>query len=223
MTQAPLNWLADEHGDLRPEAAQALHGLGAQAAGAPPGSPPRIPPRRRVQQPVQPLPTWLPRAILAFVVVLGFVLGVTIAAVKMKHPVHVPVEVTQRFLTTVAVPNAKLRADRSTHSEILLTLQPNQEVEVVGMWNGWVRVHVAGKDGWIYGGLLRSVGSDVLGPATLLKPMVVKTYNGRIALYLGQKLLVEGHSAPGYVVAVLPNGRRVSVPSAYLLFTPGGS
>ena len=65
------------------------------------------------------------------------------------------------------------------------------------------------------------VGHDVLGPATVLKPIKVKTDTGPIVLYLGQKLLIERNAGSGYVVAVLPDDRRVTVPSSRLLFTAG--
>lgn len=218
---ANRDWLADEFGDLRPEVAQALREENAQGEGRRAGAPPHVPPRRRAQALAEPLPPWLPKAILLFVIGVGLVLGVAFAALKMKRPAKVPAEVIESLVTTVAVPNAKLRAEPGTYSSIRLVLQPNQQVEVIGLWNGWANVHVAREKGWVYAGLLRSVGHDVLGPATVLKPIKVKTETGPIVLYLGQKLLIERNAGSGYVVAVLPDDRRVTVPSSRLLFTAG--
>lgn len=215
------DWIADEFGDLRPEVAEALNAEGTRREARRAASPPNVPPRGGSHPPGAQFPSWLPGAILSLIIVVGLALGGALAVRKVRGHGRAPVVKMESFVTSVAVPNAKLRAKPDIHSMIVLVLQPNQRVEVVGLWNGWVRVHVAGVDGWIYGGLLRSVGGNILGPATLIKPMVVKAYTGRIVLYLGQKLLIEGHSAPGYVVAVLPDGRRVSVPSAHLLFTAG--
>lgn len=215
------DWLADEFGDLRPEVAQALRAEQAPVGGGQAVVPPYVPPGRQEHEPAAPIPAWFPTAIMALLIVLGITLIAFFIAWNVRSWVERSASV-QSYDTSVAATNVHLRTEPRLDGELRLILQPNQKLEVMEVRNGWAKVQAAGQEGWVYGGLLRGVGNGFLGPATVLKPITVRTVTGPTVLWLGQKLLIEGHAAPGYVVAILPDGRRASVPSARLLFTDGG-
>lgn len=197
----PTTALADDEGNLRPEVAAML---GQAAESAP----------RRPQDAVARHSS--ARVAVASLAIIGIVSlgGHLIPRVRERFALQVPGKVTAQVIAT----NVLLRAEPGTGGTALGILQPEDQVEVLSLQDGWARVRAEEDEGWIYGGLLRGVGHGCLGAAAIVKPLQVATERGQVMLYRDMKLLVERDSASGNVVAVLPDGRRVSVPRARLVF-----
>ena len=112
--------------------------------------------------------------------------------------------------------NVNMRTGAGLGFPVVARLMPGEALTIREEREGWCSVTtVKGASGWVYGGLIR--GRNVPGewPAVVRQLFVSDGFGARVILRPGQKVL-QLTSADGSSVALLPDGRRISVPMEVL-------
>lgn len=233
MTLGPdLDWLADDEGNLRPEAARVI-GQTPPPAAAPPPAPPRPAPRFaanlgavRLPRVVVPAP-WLPVVLIAAVLV-GIGLGrAGRAREERTQPTQtneaptVPRELPSAPVAKTAVVNAvnvNLRAAPGLYAPVLWKLRPGEVVRVDGERGGWFEVEpTSGLHGYVFGALLHGVTSNEGQPAAITSYLRAQLAGTDLSLRPGDRVLARD-SGDGWAAVLIPSGQRLRVQRDALAF-----
>ena len=225
MTLGPdLDWLGDDEGNLRPEAARAI----AQQGAPPPPAlqraavnrPPRLGQARlQLATPrIAVTPAWLPVVVIG-AAVAGLLAGRLSgsgsrpADLPGRLPVQQPVVASPSGDREAVVNgiNVNLRAGPGLFAPVLRKLVPGESVRVSEKHGGWfVAETSSGLRGFVFGALLRGVSSVEGAPATLTQPMRAVIRGEAIELRPGDRVLVRLDPG-GSATILLSTGVRLGV------------
>jgi hypothetical protein len=232
MTLGPdLDWLADDEGNLRPEAARVI-GQTPPPAAAPRPVPPRPAPRvpvnlgARLPRVVVPAP-WLPVALIVAVLV-GVGLGrAGRVRVENSRPASTndalptPPEFESAAVAKTALVNAvnvNLRAAPGLFAPVLWKLRPGEVVRVGAEREGWFAVaSTSGLQGYVFGALLRGVASSQGQPAAITVHLRAALPTGELSLKPGDRVIAHS-SGDGTAIVLVPSGHRIRVQDDALAF-----
>ena len=224
-----LDWLADDEGNLRPDAARIVgQARPPEAAPIRPG-PPRTAPRAApLDLPFQ-IPriprAWLPVG-LAGAVLIGIALGRWHAprpaqqeVVSSDHPA------SERDLGAAApgnmavvnAINVNLRVAPGLYAPVLWKLRPGEVIRVRGEREGWFSVEsTSGLQGYVFGAFLRGVTSGEGRPAAVTNYLRGEIEDAEVSLRPGDRVLAR-EDGNGSTLVLLPSGHHLRVPSNALV------
>jgi hypothetical protein len=203
-----LDWLADDEGNLRPEAARIV---GETAPGAalprPTGSTPaaRATPRRvRVPSP------WLPVVVIGAVLIgLGLGRG---TSPSRDHSLTVAASTA-----VVNGMNVNLRSAPGLYAPVLSKLRPGDVVRLHGERDGWVAVEsTSGLQGFVFGALLRGATSSEGRPAAITAFLSAEVGGRELVLRPGERVLAQLDS-DGSAVVLVASGVRLRIAQSALV------
>lgn len=103
----------------------------------------------------------------------------------------------------------KLRSGPSTDFKPITELEESTPITVIGKRDGWYKVSAAGKEGYVYGGLIKSKTADAFTTATIRKSKTVTDSNHKslTTTHVGDHVVVIGGIQNDKYKVQLANGK----------------
>lgn len=106
-------------------------------------------------------------------------------------------------------PSVKVRSGPGTHFGSITEIKKGAQVEVVGKQDGWYKVKVNGREGFVYGGFVACTTSDAYTTATVTKNKSIKDERNHTVSHAetGDKLVILGGIGNDRYKVQLASGR----------------
>ena len=208
MTLGPdLDWLADDEGNLRPEAARVV----GEAAPGPPLPRPAGSTRARVTPGRVTVPSpWLPLVVIG-AVLIGLGLG------RGSSPSRDHSRTVAASTAVVNGMNVNLRSAPGLYAPVLSKLRPGDAVRLRGESDGWFAVEsTSGLQGFVFGALLRGAPSREGQPAAITAFLSAEIGGREMALRPGERVLAQLDS-DGTAVVLVASGVRLRITQSALV------